>query len=330
MQKKITQIARGHVPARILMTANRLGLFKLLGSKTFRKAITAEGAARRLRTDPEKTRRLMNALVAMGLLSSRDRRYRIHRNALPFLSPEGPESLCQSITLSDTLWSTWGHLDRTVRSGRPAKKMMDVIKTDQRVKKDFIHGMRDRAAKAAHLIRRRLNFKRIQSVLDLGAGPGIYALEWAKTHKTLSATVFDVSSVIPITRQYIKSYRLTDRVKVMSGDFNRDPIGRGYDLILLANVLQMQSPADCRRLLRKVYRALKPGGHAVIHGFMTDATGTRPVESAIFALSIGLVTPAGNSHSVPLTIRWLKTAGFQNIHMFNIEVIPPTVIVARK
>ena len=208
--------------------------------------------------------------------------------------------------------------------------MMDLIKKDKRVLKSFIHGMRDRAAESAHFIRRHVNFKTVRSVLDLGAGPGVYALEWSKVYPWLSATVFDVPSVTPITRQYIKSYGLRKRVKVMNGDFIRDSIGRGYDLILAANILQMHGPSDCRKLLRKVYRALQPGGRIIIHGFMTDATGTRPKESAIFALTIGLITPFGNAHSVRLTTGWLRTIGFRNLQVFNINVIPPSVIIAQK
>jgi 3-hydroxy-5-methyl-1-naphthoate 3-O-methyltransferase len=330
MRKRIIQIASGHVPARILMIANRLGLFKLLAAYSGAEAMTAKEVARRLKTDPEYTGRLMDVLAALDLLSKKKHRYRLKREAAPYLTPDGPESLCNSLTLYDTFWDVWGGLDRTIRNGQPAMTMMDLIKKDKRILKNFIHGMRDRAAHAAYMIARRLNFKQVRTVLDLGAGPGVYALEWAKAYPRISATVYDVPSVVPITRQYIRSYGLADRVKVFSGDFKRDPIGQGYDLILLANILQMYGPADCQRLLRKVYRALKPGGQAVIHGFMTDATGTRPRESAIFALSIGLVTPSGSAHSVPLTSRWLKKAGLRDLRMFSINVIPPTVIVARK
>jgi 3-hydroxy-5-methyl-1-naphthoate 3-O-methyltransferase len=330
MQKKIIEIAGGHVPARILMIANRLGLFKVLSSNSGAKALTVKEVSRRLKTDSGSMERLMNALVALGLLSKQNRRYRLAREAASYLTPDGSESLCDSITLYDTFWEVWGELDRMIRRGRPIMTMMDLIKKDRRILKNFIHGMRDRAAQAAHMISPHLDFKRARTVLDLGAGPGVYALEWVKTYPRISATVFDIPSVVPITRQYVRSYGLADRVKVKSGDFKRDPIGQGYDLILLANILQMYGPADCQRLLRKVYRALKPGGQAVIHGFMTDATGTRPREAAIFALTIGLVTPSGNAHSVPLTARWLKTAGFRDLRMFNIDVIPSSVMVARK
>ena len=330
MQKKIMQIAGGHVPARILMISNRLGLFKLLASNSGTKAMTAKGIARCLKTDTGYTERLLDAMIALGLLSKWNHRYRLVREAVPCLMPGGSESLCHSMTLSDTLWEVWGNLDHTIRTGRPVMTMMDLIRKDKRLLKNFIHGMRDRATQAARMIRKHVNLKHVHSVLDLGAGPGVYALEWVKAYPWVSATVFDVPHVVPITRRYIRSYRLANRIKIMSGDFTRDSFGKGYDLILLANILQMYGPVDCQRLLRKVYRALKPEGRVVIHGFMTDATGTWPRESAIFALTIALVTPSGNAHSVPLTNRWLKATGFRNLQTFNIDVIPPTVIVARK
>jgi cyclopropane fatty-acyl-phospholipid synthase-like methyltransferase len=116
----------------------------------------------------------------------------------------------------------------------------------------------------------------------------------------------------------------------MAGDVMKDPIGEGYDLVLLANALQMHGAPECQALIGKVYGALVKNGRIIIHGFMTDRNGTHPKESALFSLTIGLVTPGGNAHPISDTIGWLRKAGFRKISRFAIDVIPPTVITAIK
>jgi ubiquinone/menaquinone biosynthesis C-methylase UbiE len=248
----------------------------------------------------------------------------------PLLTKDGKSSLTNSISLSHEFWRFWTDFEKFIRNGRPLAEMLPLIQQDPAMLGRFIHGMRDRAVLAAQYIDRVINLKAAMRMIDLGCGPGVYALEWARRHRNLQAVLYDIEPVLSITQEYIQTYRLEDRARVMAGDFIKDPIGEGYDLALLANALQMNGPRDCQALIGKVYRALNKNGRIIIHGFMTDQTGTHPKESALFSLTIGLVTPSGNAHSIPDTIRWLRKAGFKKISRFSIDVIPPAVITAIK
>jgi hypothetical protein len=84
------------------------------------------------------------------------------------------------------------------------------------------------------------------------------------------------------------------------------------------------------QLLTKVYRALVPGGRAVINGFFTDDTGTTPKEAALFAMFIATAMPDGNAHPVSRALGWLKTVGFQETYALEIDGVPRTLIVGVK
>lgn len=326
MRQEILKILGGHSASRVMMVANELGIFDQLSDRS----MSADDLANEIGTHPKATERLCNALAAMSLLSKGQNRFRLPPKLKPLLMRNGKASLTHTISLYHEFWRFWTDLGAFIRSGKPLAEMLTLIRQDPIMLEQFIHGMRDRAFLAARYIRQVLDFKSVQRMLDLGCGPGIYALEWAKRYRHLQAVLYDIGPVLPITRQYIQSYRMEDRVQVMAGDFIKDPIGEGYDLILLANALQMHGAQECQALIGKVYRALVKGGRIIIHGFMTDRGGMHPKESALFSLTIGLVTPSGNAHPISETIGWLRKAGFRKISRFSIDVIPPTVITAVK
>lgn len=58
-----------------------------------------------------------------------------------------------------------------------------------------------------------------KTLLDLGGGPGCYAIEFVKANPGLKAVVFDLPGVTPLTQQYIAQEGLEDRVGTLPGDY---------------------------------------------------------------------------------------------------------------
>jgi hypothetical protein len=62
---------------------------------------------------------------------------------------------------------------------------------------------------------------------------------------------------------------MEDRMEVLGGDFNHDPIGEGYDLIWASSALSLAKD-DMNSLTKKIYDALNPGGvFLVLHEGLT-------------------------------------------------------------
>ncbi len=71
----------------------------------------------------------------------------------------------------------------------------------------------------------------------------------------------------------------------------------GYDVILLTNFLHHFDVPTNEKLLRKVYAALAPGGHAVALEFVPNDDRISPPMSAKFSLVMLANTVSGDAYT---------------------------------
>ena len=87
-----------------------------------------------------------------------------------------------------------------------------------------------------------------------------------------------------------------------------------------SNVLHIYSAEENQALFRRLYSALSPGGRLIIQDvFLHDREGLYPEEASLFAVSMLLVTPAGNTYSFSETAEWLRGAGFVRIRPLRMK-----------
>jgi SAM-dependent methyltransferase len=326
IEKQIGHILQGYQPPLVLMTANQLGIFEKLAGAP----VTAKQVADALSLSVKGTERLLNALVGMEVLVKEDNRFHLPEEWQKYLTEKGDHCMKQWIQLIYDILPVWTQLPEFVRSGNLIKSIMDMLGTDPENMRAFIDAMHDKGLKATEIIAREIPVGDANHMLDVGGGPGTYSLEWAKLHNHLKATVFDIPPVLEVAKDYIKRYGLENRVDTLAGDFNKDDLGSGYDLILVANVLHMYDADLGQSLVNKVVTALEPGGRIILHGFCTNQEGTGPLPDAMFNLNIGLLTEDGSAHAVDEMTRWLEKAGVSDIRHFRMEAVPTGVITGMK
>ena len=99
-------------------------------------------------------------------------------------------------------------------------------------------------------------FHSARRLLDLGGGHGLYAIALTRKNPDLSAVVFDLPEVIPVTREMIRQYGAQERITTQEGDFFHDSLGTGYDILFSSSNPSGKMPA----LIPKISDALNPGG----------------------------------------------------------------------
>lgn len=325
-EKEIGKILQGYQPACVLMAANGLRIFDELAGQP----VAVETVADKLKLSPKGVDRLLHALAGMGIVEKKDGRFRLPERWRKYLTQDGERSMQQWIQLVSDLLQPWLELPKFVKTGKNIASVMDMLGNDPVRMRAFIDAMHDKALKAAWLLAREIPIGEARHMLDVGGGPGTYSLEWAKIHNHLKATIFDIPPVLTVARDYIARYGMQDRVDTRGGDFHKDDLGSGYDLVLLANVLHMYSEELGKSLVKKTAQALVPGGRIVIHGFCTDDDGSGPLNDVLFNINIGLLTPEGRSHPVKQKIQWLEEAGARDIRHFRIDAIPTGVITGTR
>jgi hypothetical protein len=79
-----------------------------------------------------------------------------------------------------------------------------------------------------------------------------------------------------VTREFIASHGLAERVTALADDFTRDPLPAGSDGILMASNLPQYSREIIQTAISRAFAALVAGGEMHLIGEMLDAARTGP------------------------------------------------------
>jgi len=303
----IRTMASGFRESRILLSAFELGVFTALGEEKK----TAAQVSELIGTDARATDRLMNALCGTGLLSKNGDCFRNSEAAGRFLV-EGRPDYMAGIGHYANLWDRWSTLTGAVQAGI-AVESRPVADRGEEWLRSFIGAMHDRGNRQAPSIIAAIDLEGVSRVLDVGGGPGDFAMAFVRASDAITATVFDLPQVVPLTREYIEEAGLSERVDTMSGDYYVDDLGSGYDIVFLSAIMHSLSPDDCRVLLRKCADALDPGGTVVIQDWVMSEDRTEPAEGALFAINMLVNTRAGDSYTEAEFHSWLAEAGLTDM-----------------
>ncbi len=148
--------------------------------------------------------------------------------------------------------------------------------------------------------------------LDLGGGEGVFLREAATRAPQLALHLFDLPAVAARGEAALRAGGLGDRLQVTPGDFFRDPLPTGADLISLVRVLHDHDDEPVRGLLRRIRAAIAPGGTLLVVEPMAGVAGTEPVGEAYFALYL-LAMGSGRARSPQELEAMLREAGFTGI-----------------
>jgi len=301
----IERALAGWQPARVVMAANHLDFFTVLGSQ----ALTAEEVAARCNTHPRSTRMLLNACVALGVLHKEGNLYRNSAEAEEFLVRGKPTFMGDAIAHQEDLWEPWGKLHEAVRTNRAVSRRYNLVEVAE-VHRNFILAMHDRAMRVAPLLAEAIDLTGRHQLFDTGGGPGTYSIFLVKRYPDLRAIVFDLPQTVEIARQVIAEFGVADRVTTRAGDYFKDDFGQNNDVVLLSAILHSMGPERSRGLLKKAFDSLISGGIVVVHEGLLDEDGTSPLGAVLFSLNMLVNTGEGQSYSGKEIMDLMTGVGF--------------------
>ncbi len=307
---EMDNLARGFMPARVLLSAVELDLFGHLGEES----LTARSLAAKLGTDPRATEILADALTALDLLKKEEDLYRNTPTSFKYLASQSPRFRGGGLRHMANLWKSWSRLTEVVRTGGPGPAPW---KDEDRTA--FIQAMEHHAKGVAEKMAQDLDLAWARSLLDLGGGPGSFAIALVKANPQLSATVLDLPYALAIAKSAVEEAGLEERVTLKEGDFFTADLGQGYDLILISSIIHSLDEAENRLLLKRAREALRPGGMIAIRDFLVDTTRTQPQQAALFAVNMLVNTRGGRTYHFEEISGWLKELGFLEIEESNLD-----------
>lgn len=309
--KEILEMGWGYMRSRVLFTAAELNVFTWLDRYHY----TAAELAAELETDLRATTRLLDCLVALGLLSKEDGRYRLPEGSR-VLSDRHPETIRPMLLHLNHIWKNWSQLTETIRRGlNPVLKPVE--EWDGEVQEAFIGAMHVIGRELAEEIADSYNLFPYRRLLDVGGASGTYTIAFLRRNPTMEAVIFDFAPVLSLAKKRLQEEGILDRVTLVAGDFYRDELPGGCDLALLSAIIHQNSPAENVALYQKVYRALVPGGRILIRDHIMDDSRTRPPAGAMFALNMLVNTRGGDTYTLAEVRETLEQAGFQEVKLLR-------------
>ncbi|MEJ2221202.1 MAG: class I SAM-dependent methyltransferase [Desulfobacterales bacterium] len=295
-----------------LHAAVKLDVFTCLGEET----LSAEKVAKRLNASPRGTERLLNALVAMKLLIKTDDKYANSSSAGEFLSKNSPKYIGNIIMHHHHLVESWSQLDQAVQSGRPIRKRSSF--DDEKRRESFLMGMFNMAMNIAPMLIPGIDISSRRHLLDLGGGPGTYAIHFCRHNPRLTATVFDMPTTRPFAEKTIARFELSERINFVGGNYLQDDIEGRFDAAWLSHILHGESPEGCKTIIEKAIAALEPGGIIIIHDFILNNSMDGPLFPALFSLNMLLGTD-GQAYSERQLMDMLADAGAKEIQRLAVQ-----------
>lgn len=320
--RRIGELITGFRGAQVLFTAAALDLFSAL-----RKPSTAAQVAAVRSLDLRACAVLLDALAALGFVVKDRSTYRNAPVAEAALLQDSPASLLHNLRTQQRLAGAWGELATTIRSGRPGRGLMERL-WDPGFTRDYILGMAEIAGRPAREVAAILARARPKRLLDVGGGPASFSAALLEAVPGLKADLLDLRGTLAVARRRLRGNPVARRLHLKQGDYRKADFGtRLYDVILLSHVTHDESEAENHALLAKAFRALKPGGCVAVHDFMLDATRTRPLFPALFAVHMLAYTRGGRTYTEGEYASWIREAGFVRLKRHAVCADAPNATV---
>ena len=275
----------------------------------------------------------LDGLAAIDLVQKRNGLYQNTPEAQAFLVEGSQTYLGQLLSFMAKANSSLENLTKFVKEGPPPKLDTPPFSEDMLTQSAVMMANTERAGNAqlaVEIVLKLPEFPSFRRLLDLGGGPGLIGMAIVAAHPDLKGVIFDLPQVVKVAERFIKEYEMEDRVEVLGGDFNQDPIEGRYDIVYSSNSLQFARVID--PVVEKVFDSLNPGGVFVsLFGFGQTHEGTKPEGLILGLLPTALMGQESRIDRGYIADSMLRV-GFRSVHsrILNTAWGPQELDIGRK
>lgn len=264
--------------------------------------------------DVESLRAALDAAVALKILSRSPAGYRADEWLLDCLGrDDSPAYIGEWVTFLHALAAPLLRLGAAIRTGEKPGALFEDMSGGTEPARRMTAAMDAYARTRGAEIAERLDFSGARTLLDVGCGPGTYALAILERHPSMKATLLDLAGPIAEARRLVAARGMSERVEFVVQDGMTYVPGRTFDVVLVSNTLHMIGPEGSAKLLKHCYHLVSPGGRLIVQAQYLDDSRTAPRWPTLLNLIQRVATPHGRNHAIGETSEWLETAGFVDV-----------------
>jgi SAM-dependent methyltransferase len=207
----------------------------------------------------------------------------------------------------------WAHLEEFLRTGEPFIAMDQTAPERERAYRGVVAGLGTMFDGLAQSLAARLLVSP-RTILDVGCGSGVWGLAIAERHPDAVITGLDFPGVLESFTARASATSLSSRARTMPGDMHEVELPTGaFDLVVIANVLRLETPARASRVIERIAKALAPGGSLVVIDALASGSPDADLDRSLYALHLGLRTRTGEVHSAATITKWCQAAGLSQV-----------------
>lgn len=325
---RLFQAINGFQLTEAIRSAIELDIFTAIaaGHRTVKALATQCGIAER------GARILCDFLVVHQFLAKRGNQYWLTEDSAMFLDRNSPAYMgsCTEFLLTDAIRQGFRNLTSAVRHG--SCQHTYAHDPESPIWVAFARSMAPMMMMASTGLAEIVVGKEIGSmkVLDIAAGHGLFGIAVLRANPKAEVTAVDWKNVLEVARENATKFGVMDRYKSLAGSIFDVEIGTGYDLILIPNFLHHFDEPTNEELLKKLHRALKPGGRVATLEFVPDEDRVSPPMPATFALIMLAETAAGDAYTRSELENMFKRAGFSRHEFHPMPPSPHSLLVSTK
>jgi SAM-dependent methyltransferase len=303
-----------------LQAAVRHGLFAALHTGGAR-GCTLEAAAEATGVPPRGAQALLDAMVALELVTVTERRYRNTGTATAFLIPDTPAYLGPMVEVHVSRMADWARYPDVVATGGPTG---DGHPDADPWWEQLVRGIRPLSLGLARQAADVVGLPAAAASqpdaplagLDVGGGLGVYSEVWLPLHPRLTMTQLDWPNVNAAAAAHLATQLPPDaaaRFARLDGDMHEVELGGPYDVIVCSHIAHSWSPDVNRGLIARMHDALRPGGTLLIVDFIVDDGRGGPAHALLFNANMVFNNRGGGTWEEREYRDWLSAAGFAQI-----------------
>ena len=317
-----------HQRTAALKAAIELDVFTAIGEG----ADTVASLANRCKATERGIRILCDNLAIIGLLRKQGSQYVLSPDSAMFLDRRSPACVASMVGFMalPQMVDPFRNLSDTVRKGYAPDDAQRGAPDDP-VWVEFARSMMPMQSPVAEAVAGMIGAENAgKKVLDIAAGHGMFGIALAKRNPNVDVYASDWPNVLELAKENAKTAGVSSRFHVLPGDAFEVDLGSNYDLIIVANFLQLFDRQSNERLLRKLHAASAPGGRVVMVGFIPNEDRLTPPRAASFSLIMLGTTPGGDAYTFSEYERMFQNAGFSRSELRPLPMGPMSVIISYK
>jgi hypothetical protein len=290
--------------------------------------LSSEELAASVGVQPEPLRRVLRALVALGVFTENEGG-RFGATDISECFTDLPGTLRgMARMLPNESYDAFGDLMHTLRTGQPAFEHVfgmthwDQLAKDPERSAIFNAAMQSGTEQVMAGVVAAYDFGAVRSIVDVGGGRGTLIAALLKANPQLTGIVLDIPAGLAETKAYLNERGVGDRCEVVQGSFF-ESVPAGHDVYLLKQILHDWSDEKATAILTTCRKAMDARGRLIVVGRIIPVRAEESAAArALFMADIQMLVILGGRERTEEEFRTL----FEGADLRLARVIPTTSV----